>query len=95
MPQTDDTTVKTGAVEWFDAGRGVGVISCDGGEPPCRVRTDALSASGLDALAAGDRVRFRVQEAEGERIAVDLTVLLGVQRWENEGGAMDPDASDP
>ena len=89
MPTTDpQATHSTGTVEWFDAERGVGLISSDDGAPPCAVRSDALRPCGLAPLAAGDRVRFRVREDDGERTAEDLTLLPAVQRWENEGGAV-------
>jgi cold shock CspA family protein len=91
MPTTDEhATHTTGTVEWFDAERGVGLISSDDGAPPCTVRSDTLRACGLDALAAGDRVRFRVQDEGGERAVTDLSLLPAVQRWENEGGAVRP-----
>ena len=85
-----EATHTTGTVEWFDAERGVGLISSDDGSLPCTVRSDTLRACGLDSLAAGDRVRFRVQVEGGERTATDLTLLTAVQRWENEGGAVHP-----
>lgn len=85
-----EAPVTTGTVEWYDRERGVGLVSCDDGAPPCTVRADALRACGLDALAAGDRVRFRVREVGGQRVATDLALLLAEQRWENEGGAVRP-----
>lgn len=93
MPTTDENVPHTtGTVEWFDAARGVGLVSCDDGAPPCAVHADALRAGGIASLAAGDRVRFRVRERGDERTATDLTLLQAVQRWENEGGALRPDA---
>jgi cold shock CspA family protein len=88
----DDAPLVTGTAEWFDAERGVGLLSCEDGAPPCAVYADALRAGGLATLEAGDRVRFRVREEDGERIATDLTLLRAVQRWENEGGAVPPAA---
>jgi cold shock CspA family protein len=93
MPATDNETAPTtGTVEWFDAKRGVGLISCDDGEHPCAVHSDTLRACSIAALAARDRVRFQVRDEGGERTATDLTLLPAVQRWENEGGAIYPDA---
>ena len=92
-PMTDEaTTHTTGTVEWFDAERGVGLISSDDGAPPCAVHAGTLRECGIAALAAGDRVRFRAQDEGGERTATDLTLIPAVQRWENEGGALRPDA---
>ena len=91
MPTIEEqATHATGTVEWFDAVQGVGLISSDDGAPPCTVRSDTLRACGIDALAAGDRVRFRVRDDDGERAATDLTLLPAVERWENEGGAVRP-----
>jgi CspA family cold shock protein len=91
MHATDnEPTHTTGTVEWFDAERGVGTIRPDDGASPCAVRADTLRACGLTSLAAGDRVRFQVQDDGGERAAADLSLLREVQRWENEGGAVPP-----
>lgn len=87
-------STTTGTVEWFDAEHGVGLISCDDGAPPCTVTTDTLRACGIEALSAGDRVRFTVREEDGKRAATDLTLLLAEQRWENEGGAVRPTDSE-
>ena len=93
MPTTDEqSSHMTGTVEWFDPERGVGLISADDGAMPCTVRSDALRACGIDSLAPGDRVRFQVRNEGGKRTATDLTPLRAVQRWENEGGALRPDA---
>lgn len=91
MPATDDSTAyMTGSVEWFDAERGVGLISPDDGAPPCAVRAGTLRDCGIASLETGDRVRFRAQDEGGERTATDLTLLPAMQRWENEGGALRP-----
>ena len=91
MPTTDEqSSHMTGTVEWFDAERGVGLISCDDGAMPCAVHGDTLLACGVASLAAGDRVRFHVRDDGGERTASGLALLPAVQRWENEGGAVRP-----
>lgn len=87
---TPEAPVTTGTVEWYDHERGVGLVTCDDGTPPCAVRADTLRACGIPSLAPGDRLRFHVREAGGQRIATDLTLLLAEQRWENEGGAVRP-----
>jgi CspA family cold shock protein len=91
MTRTDDsTTPTTGTVEWFDATRGVGLISSDDGAPSCTVHADTLRACSVASLAPGDRVRFQVRDEGGERTATDLSLLPAVRRWENEGGALRP-----
>jgi CspA family cold shock protein len=90
---TDEaTTHATGTVEWFDAERGVGLISSDDGAAPGAVHAGTLRACGVASLAAGDRVRFQVRTEGGKRTATDLALLPAVQRWENEGGAVNPSA---
>jgi CspA family cold shock protein len=84
------TPLTTGTVEWFDDERGVGLISSDDGAPPCAVHAGTLLACGIASLATGDRVRFRARDEGGERTAEDLTLLRAEQRWENEGGAVEP-----
>lgn len=90
MPDPDAPI--TGTVEWFDAERGVGLIASDDGTPSCTVHAHTLRACGLDALAPGDRVRFRVRVDGDQRTATALSLLSAVQRWENEGGALRPGA---
>ena len=88
--QTPDDRVgsSTGTVEWYDAEHGVGIIRPDDGTPECKVGADMLRACGIASLAPGDRVRFRVRDEDGERMAADLALLHAIQRWENEGGAI-------
>ena len=81
----------TGTVEWFDVERCVGAIRPDDDAAPCEVESDTLRACGIPSPAAGDRVRFRLRDEEGRRTATDLSLLRAMQRWENEGGAPDPD----
>ena len=89
MQGTDDQTGSTtGTVEWYDPKRGLGAIRPDDGAPSCTVGEDTLRGCGISSLTAGDRVRFELAEDSGERRVRDLTVVLAVQRWENEGGAV-------
>lgn len=88
---TDDpTTPIAGTVEWFDNERGFGIICSDDGSPPCAVHVGTLRACGITSLEKGDRVRFRARNEGGERTAEDVTLLRAEQRWENEGGAVEP-----
>lgn len=81
----------TGTVDWFDEDRGVGSIRPDDGTGTCSVGVAALQRCNISSLAAGDRVRFTILEADGERTAVDLSLIRQLERWENEGGAV-PDS---
>ncbi|MQA92801.1 MAG: hypothetical protein GEU90_21695 [Gemmatimonas sp.] len=89
--EQDSSTI--GTVEWFDDESGVGAIRPDDGTPVCEVRSKTLRECHIDSLASGDRVRFRVHDENGERVATNLALLRAVQRWEDEGGAIRPDDS--
>lgn len=65
-------TVPTGRVKWFDAEKGFGFLTQDGGED-VYVRSSALP-SGVDALKNGQRVDFDM--AQGRRGPQALKVKL-------------------
>lgn len=57
----------TGTVKWFNAGKGYGFISRDGG-PDVFVHQSAIQAEGYRTLAEGQRVEFEVeQDAKGAK----------------------------
>jgi cold shock protein len=64
--------VPTGKVKWYDADKGFGFVTQDGGED-VYVRSSALP-HGTTALKAGQRVEFGV--AEGRRGPQALSVRL-------------------
>jgi cold shock protein len=65
--------VPTGKVKWFDAEKGFGFLSQDGGGPDVYVHTDALP-TGVTTLKNGARVEFGV--AQGRRGEQALQVRL-------------------
>ncbi|GGM43262.1 cold-shock protein CspA [Longimycelium tulufanense] len=65
-------TVPTGRVKWYDADKGFGFVTQDGGED-VYVRASALP-QGVAALKTGQRVEFGV--AEGRRGPQALSVKL-------------------
>jgi CspA family cold shock protein len=65
-------TVPTGKVKWYDAEKGFGFVTQDGGED-VYVRASALP-QGVAALKSGQRVEFGV--AEGRRGPQALSVRL-------------------
>lgn len=68
--------MPTGRVAFFNAAKGYGFISPDSGESDCFVHADALGASGLTILIAGQAVAYEVLTARnGKRSAVNLSVL--------------------
>jgi CspA family cold shock protein len=66
------STVPTGKVKWFDAGKGFGFVTQPDGDD-VYVRKAALP-SGVDALKAGQRIEFGV--ADGKRGPQALSVRL-------------------
>ncbi len=51
-----------GTVKFFNATRGFGFISPDGGESDVFVHASALERSGVSALKEGDKVAFDVED---------------------------------
>ncbi len=66
------TTTIEGAVKWFEAGKGYGFISPDGGGKDVFVHVTALRRSGVSVLGPGQRVRAEVVDGrkglEADRI---------------------------
>ena len=51
----------TGTVKWFDAGKGYGFVTRDGGTDVF-VHQSAIQAEGYRTLAEGQRVEFEVEQ---------------------------------
>ena len=51
----------TGTVKWFDAGRGYGFVTRDGGTDVF-VHQSAIQTEGYRSLAEGQRVEFEVEQ---------------------------------
>ena len=51
----------TGTVKWFDAGKGFGFVTRDGGTDVF-VHQSAIQAEGYRTLAEGQRVEFEVEQ---------------------------------
>ncbi len=70
-PNRPSTTIE-GAVKWFEAGKGYGFISPDGGGKDVFIHITALRRSGVSALGPGQRVRAEVVDGrkglEADRI---------------------------
>jgi CspA family cold shock protein len=65
--------VPTGKVKWFDAEKGFGFLSQDGGQD-VYVRTDALP-EGTTNLKAGTRVEFGIAQGRRGEQALQVRIL--------------------
>jgi len=72
-PRAPASTLE-GAVKWFEAEKGYGFISPDGGGKDIFIHVTALRRSGVSALGAGQRVRVDVVDGrkglEADRITL-------------------------
>ena len=53
-----------GTVKWFNADKGFGFITPEGGAKDCFVHHSAIQAEGFKSLAEGDRVEFDVVQGQ-------------------------------
>ncbi len=65
--------MTTGTVKFFNASKGFGFISPDGGAKDVFVHATALEAAGMTSLTEGQKVNFDIQpDAKGSK-AVNLS----------------------
>ncbi len=66
----------SGTVKWFNAEKGFGFITREGGEKDCFVHHSAIQGSGFKSLDEGEKVEFDVvQGAKGP--AAENVVRMG------------------
>ena len=73
-PPRPSTTME-GAVNWFEAEKGYGFISPDGGGKDVFIHITALRRSGVTALGPGQRVRVEVVDGKKGLEADRITLL--------------------
>jgi cold shock protein len=66
--------MEKGIVKWFNAAKGFGFISREGGEDVF-VHFNAISASGYKSLNEGDKVEFEVEKGAKGLAAANVTVI--------------------
>jgi cold shock protein len=85
--------VPTGKVKWFDADKGFGFLSQDGGED-VYVRSDALP-EGVTTVKAGVRVDFDIAQGRRGEQALKVRILdkpASVSRNQSHAKRKSPDA---
>lgn len=66
--------MKQGTVKWFDAKKGFGFISVDGGDDVF-VHFTAIGGDGFKSLEEGDQVQFNIVEGSKGPQAADVVKL--------------------
>jgi CspA family cold shock protein len=69
------STTLEGAVKWFEAEKGYGFISPDGGGKDVFIHITALRRSGINALGPGQRVRVEVVDGKKGLEADHITLI--------------------
>ena len=65
-----------GTVKFFNATKGFGFISPEGGDKDAFVHISAVERSGLSSLNEGDKVRYELQTGrDGKMSATNLSLL--------------------
>jgi CspA family cold shock protein len=64
-----------GTVKWFNADKGFGFISQDGGGPDVFVHFSAIQSSGYRSLEEGQRVEFEVTQGQKGPQAENVRVV--------------------
>jgi CspA family cold shock protein len=67
--------VATGTVRWFNAEKGYGFISQDGGGEDVFCHYSAIQTDGFRELNEGQKVRFDVEAGKKGPQAANLTVI--------------------
>ena len=75
MRQEKDDTLTQGTVKWFNAEKGFGFITPDGGGPDLFVHHTAIQMSGFKTLDEQQRVSFDVSQGQKGPQATNVTKI--------------------
>ncbi|MDG4762707.1 MULTISPECIES: cold-shock protein [Micromonosporaceae] len=67
--------MATGTVKWFNADKGFGFITQDGGEPDVFAHFSAIASSGFRTLEENQRVEFDVEQGQKGLQAANIRVI--------------------
>ena len=72
--KTEDVTMASGVVKWFNGSKGFGFIEQEDG-PDVFVHHSGINSTGFRSLDEGDRVTFDIEEGQKGPAAVNVTVV--------------------
>jgi CspA family cold shock protein len=64
VEQRGEPAVAEGSVKWFNAEKGYGFISVDGGGPDVFVHFSSIEGEGYKSLDEGQRVSFDIEQGQ-------------------------------
>ncbi len=67
--------MAVGTVKWFNADKGFGFITQDGGEPDVFAHFSAIASSGFRTLEENQRVEFDVEQGQKGLQAANIRVI--------------------
>jgi CspA family cold shock protein len=67
--------MATGTVKWFNADKGFGFISQDGGGPDVFAHYSAIAADGYRSLDENQRVEFDIQQGQKGPQAANIRLV--------------------
>lgn len=79
------TNRQVGTVAWFDARRGMGFISREGGSDVFVHHSKISAQEGRKELRVGDSVEFQIGKANNREQAFDVCLVKRAQDWRKIG----------